>query len=161
MRYAGSDGVVTYVVCRYNPTANNKVEYGTTYQQHRRFYINKQKDLTCIIKRFVNDLIKKLETWREEGARIVLCADSNENIYDKSLGKRLTSTSCLNMKEVVRKNIRRHRLMAKILAIHQSRLPPKIKKMKLDKIDLDSQQYMKKAEKKCRQIKSGRIPFSP
>ena len=49
----------------------------------------------------------------------------------------------------------------KMLAIHQSRLPQKIKKMKLDKIDLDSQQYMKRPGKKCRRIKSGRIPFSP
>ena len=49
----------------------------------------------------MNDLIKQLETWREEGARIVLCADSNENIYDKALGKRPTSTVGLNMKEFV------------------------------------------------------------
>ena len=101
MRFAGSDGVVTYVVCRNNPTANNKVESGNTYQQHRIFYIKNQKDLTCPRKRFVNDLIKQLETWRGEGARIVLCADSNENIYDKALGKWLTSTLGLNMKEVV------------------------------------------------------------
>ena len=51
--------------------------------------------------------------------------------------------------------------MKKMLAIHQSRLPPKIKKTKLDKIDLDSQQYMKREEKKCRRIKLGIIPFSP
>ena len=52
-------------------------------------------------KRFVNYLIKQLETQREEGARIVLCADANENIYDKGLGKRLTSALGLKMKEVV------------------------------------------------------------
>ena len=34
MQFSGSDGVVTYVVCRYNPMANNKVESGTTYKQH-------------------------------------------------------------------------------------------------------------------------------
>ena len=101
MRFAGSDGVVTYVVYGYNPTVKNKVESGTTYQQHRGFYINKQKNLTCPRKRFLNDLIKQLETWREEGARIVLCADANENIYDKELGKRLMSTLGMNMKEVV------------------------------------------------------------
>ena len=65
MTFAGSDGVVTYVVCGYNTTANNKVESGTTYQQHRRFYIDKRKDLTCPRKLFVNDLVKQLETWRE------------------------------------------------------------------------------------------------
>ena len=64
MRFAGSDGVVTYMVCGYNPTAKNKVESGTTYQQHRKFYIDKQKELTCPRKRFVNNLIKQLETWR-------------------------------------------------------------------------------------------------
>ena len=101
MRFAGSDGAVTYVVCGYNPTANNKVESGTTYQKHRRFYIDKQTDLTCPRKRFANDLIKQLETRREEGARIVLCEDANENMYDKALGKRITSTVDLNMKEVV------------------------------------------------------------
>ena len=85
MIFAGSHEVVTYVVCGYNPAANNKVEYGTTYQQHRRFYIDKHKDLTFLRKRFVNDLVKQLETWREEGARIVICADANENIYDKAL----------------------------------------------------------------------------
>ena len=51
--------------------------------------------------------------------------------------------------------------MEKMLAINQSRLPSEIKKKKLDKIDLDSQQNMKRADKKCRRIKSGRIPFSP
>ena len=101
MIFAGSDGMATYVVCGYNPTANNKVESGTIYQQYQRFYINKQKDLTCPRKRFVNDLIKQLEIWREEGAWIVPCADVNEIIYEKALGKRLTSTLCLNMKEVV------------------------------------------------------------
>ena len=34
MRFAGSDGVVTYVLCGYNPKAKNKVESGTTYQQN-------------------------------------------------------------------------------------------------------------------------------
>ena len=49
----------------------------------------------------MNDLIKQLETWRDERARMVICADANENIYEKALGKRLTSTIGLTMKEVV------------------------------------------------------------
>ena len=101
MRFAGSYEVATYRVCGYNPTENNKVESGTTYQQNPRFYIDNQKDLTCPRKRFVNDLIKHLETWREEGTRIVLFVDANGNIYDKALGKRLTIILGLNMKEVV------------------------------------------------------------
>ena len=89
------------MVCGYNPTENHKVESGATYKQHQRFYIDNQKDLAFPRKRFLNDLIKQLETWREEGARILLCADANKNIYDKALGKRLTSTVVLNMKEAV------------------------------------------------------------
>ena len=34
-------------------------------------------------------------------------------------------------------------------------------KKKLDVIDAEQEQYMKGAERKCRRIKSGRIPFSP
>ena len=51
--------------------------------------------------------------------------------------------------------------MEKMIAIHQSRLPPKINKKRLDKIDLDIQIYMNRAEKKCRRIKLGIIPLSP
>ena len=84
--------------------------------------------------------IGRLEA-RKLNTRIEGCADD----YNAELGK----------------NIRRHSFMEKMLAIHQSRLPPKIKKKKLDKSDLYSQQYMKRAEMKCRRIKMGRIPFSP
>ena len=51
--------------------------------------------------------------------------------------------------------------MEKMLGINQLRLHLKIRKKRLDKIDLDSQHYRKRAEKKCRRIKSRRIPFSP
>ena len=58
-------------------------------------------------------------------------------------------------------NIQRHRLREKIAEIEQSDLPQSIKRSKLDRIDQDGKGYMRKAEKKCRRIKSGRIPFSP
>ncbi len=41
------DGVHTRVVCGYNPCGNGKLNSGTTYQQQRRYFITKQKDLTC------------------------------------------------------------------------------------------------------------------
>ena len=51
--------------------------------------------------------------------------------------------------------------MGKMFAIHQSRLPPKTKKKKQNKIDLDSKHYMKRAQNKCRRIKLGGILFLP
>jgi hypothetical protein len=46
------DGARTRIVCGYNPCGNNKLNRGTTYQQHRRYFITKQKDLSCLRVRF-------------------------------------------------------------------------------------------------------------
>jgi hypothetical protein len=43
----------------------------------------------------------QLHKWREEGDRLVVCLDANEDIYKKSLGKSLTKRNDLNMLEVV------------------------------------------------------------
>ena len=95
------DGVRTRVVCGYNPCGNAKLNSGTSYQQHRRFLVTQLKDLTCPRKRFHDDLMSQLEKWREEGDRLVVCLDANEDIYKKSLGKSLTKQEGLNMLEVV------------------------------------------------------------
>jgi hypothetical protein len=39
--------------------------------------------------------------WCEEGDRLVVCLDANEDIYKKSLGKSLTRSNVLRMSEVV------------------------------------------------------------
>ena len=39
--------------------------------------------------------------WQEEGDRLVVCLDSKEDIYKKSLGKSLTKSDGLRMSEVV------------------------------------------------------------
>jgi len=41
------DGVRTRIVCGYNPCGSGKLNSGTTYQQHRRFWVTQRKDLTC------------------------------------------------------------------------------------------------------------------
>ncbi len=46
------DGVKTRVVCGYNPCSNPKLNSGTTYQQHRRYFITNKKDLSCPSKLF-------------------------------------------------------------------------------------------------------------
>ena len=95
------DGVHTRIVCGYNPCGSGKLNSGTTYQQQRRYFITKEKDLTCPRKRFHDDLIRQLEKWRLEGDRLIVCIDANEDIYRKSLGKSLSKMDGLNMVEVV------------------------------------------------------------
>ena len=58
-------------------------------------------DLTCPRKRFHDDLISQLTKWRDEGDRLVVCLDANENIYRKSIGRSLTDLDGLNMSKVV------------------------------------------------------------
>ena len=44
------------------------------YQQHRRYFIRREKDRTCLRRtRFGQDLMKQLIQWRKEGARLVVC----------------------------------------------------------------------------------------
>ncbi len=102
MKFTGEDGIVTYVLCGYNPCANNKVESNTSYQQHRRFYINTQAHDTCPRKRFKSDLVKLLTKWRtEERVRIIVCMDANQNVYTKEIGRVLTDVDSLGMVETV------------------------------------------------------------
>ncbi|KAL7554491.1 hypothetical protein ACHAWF_018525 [Thalassiosira exigua] len=57
--------------------------------------------------------------------------------------------------QVVRSNV-----IQRVGEVHEtSRLKEEVKR-RLDKIDAETKQYQKSSEKRCRQIKSGRIPFS-
>ena len=101
MTFCGSEGIKTRVVCGYNPCYNKKKESNTSYQQQQQFFITKQKDGTCPSKRFREDLIAQLKQWREDGDRLIVCLDTNENIYNKSIGKKLTYREGLAMSEGV------------------------------------------------------------
>ena len=48
-----------------------------------------------------DDLVKQLTQWRKQGDRLIGCIDANEHIYKKSMGKSLTDSQGLAMKEVV------------------------------------------------------------
>jgi hypothetical protein len=89
------------VVFGYNPCGNAKLNSGTTYQQHHRYFITNKKDLSCPRKRFEEDLIKQLEEWRNEGDRLVVCLSTKKYIYKKSIGKALTNEDGLYFSEVV------------------------------------------------------------
>ena len=101
MVFRGSEGIVTRIVCGYNPCRTHSKARRSTYQQHYRYYITKEKDKTCPRRRFHDDLIRQLKQWREQGDRLIVCMDANENIYKKCFGKSLTKSGGLAMKEVV------------------------------------------------------------
>lgn len=249
MTLRGDENTVTRIVCGYNPCGNDKPNSNTVYQQHRRYFINKEDSLVCPRVRFREDLIKKLLQWRTEGCRLIVCLDANENIYRKSLGKALTNVQGLNMKEVVgtftnrpigatyfrgqspidgiwatsdvqisgacimpagfgigdhrlfvldiltssivgdqshrivrpkarrlntkipgvasayrsrlEKAIIKHRIIERLGNAHDNAIDNCDAARQINAIDNECGQYMASAEKKCRKIKSGRIPFSP
>ena len=47
------------------------------------------------------DLVSQLKKWREAGDSLIVCLDANEHIYKKSIGRMLTDTEGLAMREVV------------------------------------------------------------
>lgn len=248
MTLQGRNGIRTRFVCGYNPCYNNKPKSRTSYQQHRRHFILREKDDTCPRTRFREDLVAQLKKWREEGDRLVVCMDANENIYKKSIGKTLTDMTGLAMREVVgdftgkrigatyfrgstpidaiwatpdveivgacvmpcgfgvgdhrlfivdirtdsivgvkpprviraaarrlntkiprvmekyvdllEKELVNHRVPQRIRAAAQSSIHSAVVKERTDVIDEENGQYMRSCEKRCRRIKSGRIPFS-
>ena len=97
----GEDGIRTRFVCGYNPCPSGKRATKSSYQQHRCYFIRKERDRTCPRTRFRQDLIKNLIQWRKEGDRLVVCLDANGNIYNKKLGRDLANNSELEMVEVV------------------------------------------------------------
>jgi hypothetical protein len=101
MTFQGENGIITRILCCYNPCYNNKPYSRTYYQQNRRYFILHEKDTTCPRKRFREDVVAQLMEWRNKGNRLVVCMDANENMYMKSIGKALTDVAGLGMREVV------------------------------------------------------------
>ena len=61
----------------------------------------KEKDCTCPRTHFKNDLLAQLRKWREQGDRLIVCMDVNEDMYRKSIGKARTMSEDLQMIEAV------------------------------------------------------------
>jgi hypothetical protein len=57
--------------------------------------------MSCPQKLFQDHLVAQLSKWRADGNRLIVCLDANKDIYRKSLGKALTGTDILSMKEIV------------------------------------------------------------
>ena len=54
-----------------------------------------------------------------------------------------------------------HKLNSRLVQVEASCSSNDLLQWKTDRIDKECNQYMSRAEKKCRRIKNGRIPFSP
>ncbi len=94
-------GCQTGIVCGYNQCGNSKPDSGMVYQQHRRLFITQQKNTLCPQKLFREHLVAQLKKWRAEGDRLIICLNANKDICKKSIGKALTDTDGLSMKEIV------------------------------------------------------------
>ena len=68
----GAEGHTTRIIPAYNPCKNKNVYSGTSYQQQRRYFITKKKDLTCPLILFRKHLITLIKQWRAAGDRLVL-----------------------------------------------------------------------------------------
>jgi hypothetical protein len=101
MKFSGDDGVVTQVICSYSPCSNKKKDSETVYQQHQWHLINKLNILTCPRQWFCEDLLRQMKQWWAVDECLVLCLDTNENIYRVDLGWQLTDLHGWGMKEVV------------------------------------------------------------
>ena len=96
-----NNGHQTRIISAYNPCKNKAVNSGTTYQQQRRYYITKKKDLTCPRKIFRRNLIKQIKSWWDAGDRIILFMDHNEHVTNGPLGKDLGDKNGLDMREAI------------------------------------------------------------
>jgi hypothetical protein len=99
--FSGAHGHKTRVVTAYNPCKNKNVNSGTTYQQQRRYFITKRKDLTCPNILFRQHLTKQIKEWRAEGDRIILFLDHNEHVTNGPLGRSLADKDGLDLQEAV------------------------------------------------------------
>ena len=55
----------------------------------------------CPRKRFQEDLITQLKHWQEDGYWLIVCLDTNKNIFNKSIVRTLTDWDGISMSEVV------------------------------------------------------------
>jgi hypothetical protein len=81
----------------YNPCKNKNVKSGISYQQQRRYFIMKKKDLTCPLTLFHQHLTTAIQKWRAAEDRIVLFVDHNGHVYDGALDKALGNRVGLNL----------------------------------------------------------------
>jgi hypothetical protein len=68
---------------------------------------------------------------------------------------------CAQRYNKLKRNILRHHLLEWMVNAASSNKSKEVISKQLNKLDKEGEEYMKHAEKNCRRLKSGRIPFSP
>lgn len=246
----GSDSHRTRVVCGYNPCKSGRRALRSTYRQHRRYLQEVKGDDTCPRQKFREDLVTQLKSWREQGDRLIVFMDVNDDIYRGEIAQALTGeaeglrmveaiTHCTKVASpatyfrgskpidgcwtttdvmvtnaclmpvgfgvgdhrllvvdvttesligkdpvkivrpsarrlhnkipgcgeayvnIVEQQFQRHKIMERFHTVCHSDEPEEVKTFKIEKIDTEAKDYMRRGDKKCRRIKHGRIPFSP
>ncbi len=90
----------TMIICGYNPCGKDCPNSGTVYHQQHQYWNMKQGCLTCPRVKIREDLVAQLKRWREQGNKLIVCLDANEDVYRKSIRKALTLIDRLAMQEV-------------------------------------------------------------
>ncbi len=101
----GMNGHNTRIITAYNPCKNKSVNSGTSYQQQRRYFITRKKDLTCPLVLFRRDLIKQLKEWQTAGDKIILFMDHNKYVTKGALEKvwgTETDWACMRQSSITR-----------------------------------------------------------
>jgi hypothetical protein len=102
MLLKGRTGVQTRITCSYNLCQSNCQDNSTSYAQQWRHQIwHSQDRITCPRVKFREDLGRLLKELRTAGDRLIVCLDTNKNIYMQALGKMLTNPKGLGMIEAV------------------------------------------------------------
>ena len=104
MEFRGLDGHNTKILCGYVPCKNNRDNSGTSYQQQRWYFIQKEKKDNEPRRRFLADLKQLLEQWKDNGSCLVVCLDANEDVYKGVIGGTLMDTEGLDMVEAVHRS---------------------------------------------------------
>jgi hypothetical protein len=96
-----NNGHNTHIITGNNPCKNKKVKLGTSYQQQRRYFITKKKDLSCPLILFCKHLVRQIKQWRASGDRIILFMDHNEHVTNGPIGKELGDKDGLDLREAI------------------------------------------------------------
>jgi sentrin-specific protease 1 len=95
----GNDGHITYFMSAYAPCKAPGIR---TYYQHLQRFIQENRLATNPIDLFRDRVSSRIKRWRSQGHRVVLMMDSNENVTDGVLSRRLAGEG-IRMREAVHK----------------------------------------------------------
>lgn len=96
-RFEGKGGVSTRIVSAYQPVPSD-YSHGWTVNAQHHTYFNSKGDFTNPRAAMLRDLEQVLRRWRNDGDRIVLCIDMNDDMTNSPM-QRMLSSEGLDMRE--------------------------------------------------------------